>query len=221
MLISELKNKEILILGFGREGQDTFLFLRKHFPSKNLGIADRKEFEELPLQIQRMLNADRRVVLSFGAGNAKPAHCSVSQSVPRTLGPSRHVQNVRGIQGKRNQIPNRRRLSYLQRKRRRGEPYCQGVQSETPAVLANFQDWRGVRRASPARIPCGKTLWRAKRKGGESAETLQTPAASFGARGNVPGNHVLQRLPCHHPPSDKRRLGHSWKQSCHAYCGRA
>ena len=74
MLISELKNKEILILGFGREGQDTFLFLRKHFPSKNLGIADRKEFEELPLQIQRMLNADRRVVLYFGADYAKPVN---------------------------------------------------------------------------------------------------------------------------------------------------
>lgn len=43
MKLSELKNKEILILGFGREGQDTFLFLRKLFPGKTLGIADQKE----------------------------------------------------------------------------------------------------------------------------------------------------------------------------------
>ncbi len=42
MLISELQDKHILILGFGREGQDTFLFLRKKFPKKQIGIADQK-----------------------------------------------------------------------------------------------------------------------------------------------------------------------------------
>lgn len=66
MLISELKDKKILILGFGREGQDSFLFLRKRFPDKNLGIADKKEFEELPLQTQRILNKDNKVILYFG-----------------------------------------------------------------------------------------------------------------------------------------------------------
>ncbi|MBI2041914.1 MAG: hypothetical protein HYT20_02770 [Candidatus Nealsonbacteria bacterium] len=44
MKINELKNKKILILGFGREGQDSFLFLKKLFPRKILGIADQKEF---------------------------------------------------------------------------------------------------------------------------------------------------------------------------------
>jgi UDP-N-acetylmuramoylalanine--D-glutamate ligase len=38
-----LKNKKILILGFGREGIDTFLFLRKLFPNKIFGVADRSE----------------------------------------------------------------------------------------------------------------------------------------------------------------------------------
>src|SRR3989344_4881497 len=42
MLLSELNNKSILILGFGTEGRDTFLFLRKKFPKLSLGIADRK-----------------------------------------------------------------------------------------------------------------------------------------------------------------------------------
>lgn len=42
MLLSELKNKRVLILGFGREGKDTFLFLRKKFPNLPLGIADQK-----------------------------------------------------------------------------------------------------------------------------------------------------------------------------------
>jgi UDP-N-acetylmuramoylalanine--D-glutamate ligase len=41
MKISDLEKKRVLILGFGREGQDTFRFLRKLFPKKIIGIADR------------------------------------------------------------------------------------------------------------------------------------------------------------------------------------
>lgn len=41
MRLNELKNKKILILGFGREGKDSFLALRKLFPGKVLAIADR------------------------------------------------------------------------------------------------------------------------------------------------------------------------------------
>lgn len=37
-----LKDKKILILGFGREGQDTLKFLKKLFPKKKIGIADQK-----------------------------------------------------------------------------------------------------------------------------------------------------------------------------------
>lgn len=39
-LISVLQKKKVLILGFGREGQDTFLFLRKLFPKKVIGVGD-------------------------------------------------------------------------------------------------------------------------------------------------------------------------------------
>ncbi len=43
MKLDELKYKRVLILGFGKEGMDSFLFLRKLFPKKVIGIADRNE----------------------------------------------------------------------------------------------------------------------------------------------------------------------------------
>jgi len=43
MTLEELKDKKILILGFGREGMDTFLFLKNLFPDKKLGIADKNK----------------------------------------------------------------------------------------------------------------------------------------------------------------------------------
>lgn len=39
-LIEYLKDKKILILGFGREGRSTYSLLRRHLPEKYLGIAD-------------------------------------------------------------------------------------------------------------------------------------------------------------------------------------
>lgn len=45
MKLSELENKSILILGFGREGRDTFLFLKKLFPNKKLAIADKSNIK--------------------------------------------------------------------------------------------------------------------------------------------------------------------------------
>ncbi|MBI2040256.1 UDP-N-acetylmuramoyl-L-alanine--D-glutamate ligase [Candidatus Microgenomates bacterium] len=43
MKLQDLKNKTILILGFGREGQATLKFLRKHFPKKEIRVADQSE----------------------------------------------------------------------------------------------------------------------------------------------------------------------------------
>jgi UDP-N-acetylmuramoylalanine--D-glutamate ligase len=40
MKLENIKRKKVLILGFAREGKDTFKFLRKLFPEKVLGIAD-------------------------------------------------------------------------------------------------------------------------------------------------------------------------------------
>ncbi|MDP2664113.1 MAG: Mur ligase family protein, partial [bacterium] len=46
-MLEELKNKKVLILGFGREGRDTFLFLKKLFPKKVIGVADRNPKPDL------------------------------------------------------------------------------------------------------------------------------------------------------------------------------
>ena len=46
-LIDYLKNKKILILGFGIEGKSTYKFIRKHLKDKTIYIADReKDFEK-------------------------------------------------------------------------------------------------------------------------------------------------------------------------------
>ncbi len=42
-LIDFLKDKNIVILGFGREGVSTYNYIRKYFPEKPIAIADKKE----------------------------------------------------------------------------------------------------------------------------------------------------------------------------------
>ena len=65
-LLEELKNKEILILGFGKEGKDNYLALRKLFPGKTFAIADKLEFRELPKKTQKLLKQDKQLRLHLG-----------------------------------------------------------------------------------------------------------------------------------------------------------
>lgn len=41
-LLNNLKDKNILILGFGIEGKSTYSFIREHFPEKLITICDEK-----------------------------------------------------------------------------------------------------------------------------------------------------------------------------------
>ncbi len=42
-MLKSIKDKSILILGFGREGRDTLSFLQSKFPEKTIGVADQEE----------------------------------------------------------------------------------------------------------------------------------------------------------------------------------
>jgi UDP-N-acetylmuramoylalanine--D-glutamate ligase len=65
--LKELKDKKILILGFGREGQDTFKFLKKLFPGNKMGIADKIEVSDFQQKFPEVIkNKGTRFYLGSG-----------------------------------------------------------------------------------------------------------------------------------------------------------
>jgi len=64
--INKLENKKILILGFGREGQSTYTFLRKYFPDKTLYLRDKSEmaFKDSPLI--SVMSKDKNLIVAHG-----------------------------------------------------------------------------------------------------------------------------------------------------------
>jgi len=66
MLIKKLQSKKIVILGFGKEGIDTYLALRKLFPGKVLAIADKKTIGEFDKKTQSIFKKDKKLKLYLG-----------------------------------------------------------------------------------------------------------------------------------------------------------
>lgn len=66
MQLENLKNKSLLILGFGKEGISSLNFFRRIFPKKVIGIGDRKDIKSLKPKIKDLLKKDKRLKLHFG-----------------------------------------------------------------------------------------------------------------------------------------------------------
>lgn len=71
MKLNQFKNKNVLILGLGWEGQDSFLFLRKIFPEKKIGLADQLKFEKLSRSFQKILKKDKKIQIHLGKNYLK------------------------------------------------------------------------------------------------------------------------------------------------------
>ena len=65
-IIPQIKNKSVLILGLGREGLSTYLFLRKRFPDKALTIADKLPLSQLPEKTRSVIAKDKNLNFILG-----------------------------------------------------------------------------------------------------------------------------------------------------------
>lgn len=64
-MFEELKDKKILILGVGLEGLSTLRLLKKIFPKKTVGVADKEELKNLTKEEQKLISA-KKVALHLG-----------------------------------------------------------------------------------------------------------------------------------------------------------
>jgi UDP-N-acetylmuramoylalanine--D-glutamate ligase len=71
MALSDLEKKRILIFGFGREGIDNLIFLRKIFPGKTIGVGDRLKISDFQSSISNLLKKDKNVRLHLGENYLK------------------------------------------------------------------------------------------------------------------------------------------------------
>lgn len=57
-----IADKEVLILGFGREGRSTYRFIRKLFPQKGLGIADKRSVSEFSKEDKQIFEREGKLL---------------------------------------------------------------------------------------------------------------------------------------------------------------
>jgi len=83
MTFDELERASILILGFGREGQATYEFIRRRWPEKAVTIADARPLEQMTPCAQGAVASDRFATLRFGDGYMEAlSECEVIVKTP-------------------------------------------------------------------------------------------------------------------------------------------
>jgi UDP-N-acetylmuramoylalanine--D-glutamate ligase len=70
MILRQLQQRAVVLLGFGVEGQATYEFLRARFPNKTIGIADRTRLADLGLStpVFARLEQDSNLAVNCGDG---------------------------------------------------------------------------------------------------------------------------------------------------------
>src|SRR5579883_1366093 len=86
MKLAELSAKSILILGFGTEGQATYEYLRKRWPTKPLAIADRRNIDEFSEDVIRRIQDDPALNVNFGPRYLDSADGYNSEVIVKTPG---------------------------------------------------------------------------------------------------------------------------------------
>ncbi len=66
-MLNKLKNKKVLVLGLGIEGLATYKFLRKLFPKKIIGLADKLQLHQLNTKLGKLIKQDKYVKLHLGS----------------------------------------------------------------------------------------------------------------------------------------------------------
>jgi UDP-N-acetylmuramoylalanine--D-glutamate ligase len=94
MTLSELKEKSILILGFGTEGQATYEFLRHRWPQKMLSIADQRNMDEYPEDLVRRIENDPAIRLNFGPHYLDHLDASFCEVIIKTPGIPASIQAI-------------------------------------------------------------------------------------------------------------------------------
>lgn len=92
-LLDTLSEKRVLILGLGREGVSSLLFLRRLFPQKRLGLADKTTWEQLDEQTRQLIESDSNVALFLG----KDYLSSISKYEVIFKSPGIHPSELTGV----------------------------------------------------------------------------------------------------------------------------
>ena len=93
MKIDDLIGKSIVIVGLGREGESSYRFLRSHFPTTRLGLADQQLSEKLPW-LASVMNSDALVETHLGPDYLEA--CSQYDVIFRSPGVSLRSPEIAG-----------------------------------------------------------------------------------------------------------------------------